>query len=255
MARKRLTRKEIVQEDQIRATLVEIWEWSARNSLWLAAGAVLLLAGLGGTYWWEYQSSVHAAQLQDRFADVLAMYHGQVGDAPPPGALPGRSYSPQHRFDTHQQRWEESLQAFQSLANDYPDEDLGAMATYYTALITMEMKSTEEARQILERLLDSSAQSSARHLARNLLARILRENQDTAQVSNLLQAILDDPETPFPQDFVILQLAQNYEELGNAQEALSLYRRLSTEFPTSWYAGTARSRIQELEAEESVPEN
>ena len=71
MTPKRLTRREIVQEDKIRASLTRIYEWIVRNSRLLIASVGLLLITILGSYVWKSYQQNRFAELQIEFAEAL----------------------------------------------------------------------------------------------------------------------------------------------------------------------------------------
>jgi tetratricopeptide (TPR) repeat protein len=249
LAPKRLTRREIVQEDRIQMTLSWVFEWSSRNRYLLLGGAGLLLLAMLGSYLWQNYQQQNSLQLQVRFAEALEIYHAPVGqetDSPAATAPNSGHYS----FQTDQERRQQALESFNAIAEDYSSTNLGFLARYYVALVKHEMEETEEAKQILNSLIQESTQPDVRNLARNFLANVAQQESDREQASSLLQAILEDTSLSFPKETVILNLAQNSEAGGNTDEALKFYKRLLAEYPDSPYTQEVQTRISRLEMEE-----
>jgi hypothetical protein len=79
MAAKKLTRKEIVQQDVIRKTLTDTSNWAISNFKLLVGALVVVLATTAGVILWQQYSGSRQAQLQAAFADALEIYHAPVG--------------------------------------------------------------------------------------------------------------------------------------------------------------------------------
>ena len=248
MAPKRLTRKEIVQEDRIRAALTGIYEWMARNGYLLAAGLGLLLVTVLGSYIWQNYQQNRSAELQIEFAEGLKIYHSPTGTDPDSEQAVSSS---RYHFETDQERREKALESFNAVASDSPGSNLGLLARYYAARIQHELDQREEAKQELNSVIEEADLIEIRSLARNFLAHVLLLEEDRKQASAMLKAILDDSPSSFPKEIVMVRLARNLEADGNTSEAVEFYRNLLADYPDSSYAPEARSRIDRLEVEES----
>ena len=100
-------------------------------------------------------------------------------------------------------------------------------------------------------IIEEANQVEIRSLARNFLAHVLLLEKDRKQASEILEAILNDNDSSFPKESVILRLARNLEQDNNAGKAVEFYQKLLDDYPDSNYASEARSRIDRLESKES----
>jgi len=248
VAAKRLTRREIVQKDKIQAILSGIYGWSAENRFTLVAFfGIFLLAILGSYLWQNYQGS-RSDELQFKFAEALEIYHAPISEEAT-GVSEDQTVPSAFQFQFEQERRVEALGHFRTIAEDYPDAVLGLLARYYTALIKQEMGQTEQAEGDLTFVMEHSSQPHIKNLARHLLVRLAESNNDRQRATALLEEILLEATGFFPKDTILLQLAQNHEAAGNAQEAVEFYRRITTEYPDSVYSQEARIHLEQLEAE------
>ncbi len=248
MAAKRLTRKEIVQEDKVQAILTGILGWAAKNSIVLATFfGIFLLSVLGAYFWQNYQGS-RSEELQAQFAEALEIYHAPVSEETT-GVSEDQPIPSTFQFQFDQERRVEALAHFRTIAEDHANTDLGLLARYYMALIKQEMGQAEQAEGDLTFVMENSSQPQIKNLARQLLVRLAQSNDDRQRATALLEEILLESTGFFPKDTILLQLAQNHEAAGNAQEAVVFYQRLTTEYPTSVYLQEARIHLEQLEAE------
>jgi len=248
VAAKRLTRREIVQEDKIQALLSGIFGWSAANRSLLATFFGIFLLSILGSYLWQNYQGNRSEELQVQFAEALEIYHAPVSEAFT-GVNEDQTVPSAFQFQFDQERRVEALGQFRTIAEDYPSTDLGLLARYYTALIKQEMGQTEQAEGDLTFVMEYSSQPQIKNLARHLLARLAESNNDRQRATALLEEILLETTGFFPMDTILLQLAQTHEAAGNAQEAVEFYQRLTTEYPTSVYLQEAQIHLEQLEAE------
>ncbi len=248
MAAKRLTRREIVQEDRIQATLSGIYAWSSQNRSFLIAFFAIFLLSILGSYFWQNYQSDRSEEIQVQFGEALKIYHASVVEDTAEDSEDPIIFD-EYIFETDEERREKALEGFTAVVEDYPGTHLGLLARYYKGLIKQEMGQMGTAEEELNLVVQNSAEPQTRNLARNLLASIAESQDDHQRAVQLLEAIRLEDTAYFPKDTILLRLAQNHEEAGNVEEALNLYRELTTEYPTSDSSQEARQRIDQLEEE------
>ena len=253
MAAKRLTRKEIVRQDVIQQTLTETSSWLVRNLSYIfAIVAIVLVTILVGYLWQTYQQSVEA-ELQTKFSDALAKYHASVTEAediqsqdqanPEASQVP----SPKYEFATAKERSEQALSAFSELSEDYSGMRLGVLSQYYVGLTLIDQDKLEEAKTVLSSLVAESEFADISNLARNALVQVAVSENDDKEAIRLLKEILEEPSPNFPQQMILMRLAQNQETTGDYEAALRNYKRISAEYAGSSFATKAQTKIDYLE--------
>ena len=246
MVRKRLTRREIVQASWLEATLSRIYNWSSKNTRLLISSLGAVLLAIGGAYWWQDSQQRQAREIQTTFAQALEIYHAPVGKET--GEDQDGVRIPSYRFSSGDERRDRALEAFRAIADRDPAANIPILAQYYTALLMNELNQREEAREILGSVILESEQPEIRNMARNTLAQMLEAEDQPGEASELLEEILEDAASSFPEEPVLFRLAQDHETANNTDQALKFYRRLLADYPSSRYTGAARKRIQRLEA-------
>jgi len=245
---KRLTRREIVQEDKIQAALSGILAWSSQNLfLLIAVFAIFLLSILGSYLWQNYQSS-RSEEIQAQFGEALKIYHAPVVEDTPENSEDPIIFDA-YIFATDEERREKALDGFTAVVEAAPGTHLGLLARYYRGLLKQEMGQMGTAEEELNFVVRNSAEPQTRNLARHLLAGIAESQDDRQLATQLLEAILLEDSTSFPKDTILLRLAQNHEAAGNAEKALKFYTRLTTEYPTSADSQEAQRRLDQIEKE------
>ncbi len=244
MGTKRLTRKEIVQEDKIHSSLVGIVDWFNANTKLLAIAGVVVVLAVGGTYLWRYLSQSQNEQLQADFADALQIHSAPAGkDATANTTTPIAS---KYSFATTQERHTKALAKFKQIADDSPGSEIGQLSRYYVALNQYQLGKTAEAKSTLESLAGDADSAVTRNLARGMLVQLSEEAKNHDQSIKLLSQILAEPTPAMPKNAVLYQMGQIYETMGKPAEASKRYKELTTEFPTSEEARLAETQLAKL---------
>ena len=253
MAAKRLTRKEIVRQDRIQQTLTETSSWLVRNLNYILITAAILVLSLATGYLWQSYQQSRQAELQTRFSDALAKYHGTVAEqqqaeeTESAGAETSPFPATKYEFSSTQERSESALSDFRELSEQYPGTRLGTFANYYVGLTLIDLEKTDEAKQVLSSIVADSEYSDIANLARNALAQLEISEGHWEEAIRLLNEILNDLSSTFPQQMILARLAQSYEAVGDNEAALRTYRKISAEYSGSSFATKADSRIEYLE--------
>jgi len=255
LAAKRLTRKEIVREDAIQKTLTQTSSWllENRNLLIVAFLAVVLLI-IGIFLFRAHLESTREAG-QAAFAEALSIYHAPIsGEEPetPPGTDDAEAVvpppEPKYKFESEAERNKEALTAFQRVADEYSGYEIGNLARYYLGLLYYQQDDSEAAIRELEAVVSEGGNNEIRNLARNLRAEIALAREEPEEAIHYLRQIADQPSSNFPIENVLMKLGQTYEQVGQLEQALSSYRRVTTEYAGTQAAQQAQARVQELEA-------
>ena len=247
---KRLTRRQIVQEDPIHSTLSKLYQWAALNRIWLFGILAAAALAIFGSYLWQTYQENQSQELQKEFGDALRIYHTRL-DAKnsEDGEEVHNHFSSNYQFSSTPERDQKALTEFSSIAARYPGTRLGVLARYYVALTKQRLGQSEEARTMLYAVIEEAEHPEINNLARNYLAQLALLEKNHQQAIQLLTEILETPSPTFPKQTALLRLAQTYEEVGNREEALSHYRRVTSEYPATDSSRQAQSRIDQLQAE------
>ncbi len=266
MALKRLSRKEIVQEDRIHARLSQISQWVLRNRNYLAAAAVVLVVVIVGLWALQGYRAGQAAETQGLFSDALELYHATIDKVEEKSeekvegeekveksaeekaqARAQELANNRYRFQSDQERIQKAEKAFLQLVQEHPDSQLGVLSRYYLALIARQTDRIEEAKEGLLWVIDNADAADTKNLSRNALAQILLGEGSAKEAADLLEQMVEEPSPNYPQQIILMSLGQSYEKAGNRDKAIEQYRKITSEFPTSQQSQEAQSRIDELE--------
>jgi tetratricopeptide (TPR) repeat protein len=246
MSPKKLTRKEIVQQDVIRRTLTDTSSWAVENLKYLVGALVVVALAIAIGIGWQYYRGTRNVEMQADFADALAMFHAPVGTEQPPDPNQPQA-EPKYRYETATEKYDKALARFQEVASEYSGTRIGTLSQYYAALSENEMGRQEEAGKLLTQLAQEGSYPEVANLARNTLAQLATGDKNYDQAISLYNEILATPSQNFPRSVVMLRVAEALEAKGNLPEALEQYRKITAEFPGSSSASEAAGKIQRIE--------
>ena len=262
MAVKRLTRKQIVQEDRIYARLSQVSQWALRNRIYLAAGVIILVVGIVGFWALQGYRESQVAETQGLFTDALELYHATIDEVKEEAEGEGEKEKSaeekaqaraqelannRYRFQSEQERSQKAEEAFVQLVEEYPDSQLGVLSRYYLALIAHQTDRSAEAKESLTWVIDNADALETKNLARNAMAQIVLGEGNPKEAADLLEQMLGEPSPNYPLQIILMNLGKSYEKAGNQDKAMEQYRKITSEYPASQQSQEAQSRIDELE--------
>ncbi len=262
LAVKRLTRKQIVQEDRIYARLSQVSQWALRNRIYLAAGVIILVVGIAAFWALQGYRESQVAETQGLFTDALELYHATIDEVKEEAEGEGEKEKSaeekaqaraqelannRYRFQSEQERSQKAEEAFVQLVEEYPDSQLGVLSRYYLALIAHQTDRSEEAKESLTWVIDNADALETKNLARNAMAQIVLGEGNPKEAADLLEQMLGEPSPNYPLQIILMNLGKSYEKAGNQDKAIAQYKKITSEYPASQQSQEAQSRIDELE--------
>lgn len=232
--------KKQIKQDELRTGFdhAAVWVSAHRDEVRVTviALAVLGLAAVGfGSYRSHRQASAEKA-----FDEALTIFHAPVAGEPDATQAGGTVYA------TAAEKHQKAAAAFADIAKRYGSSPTGRRARYYAALANLELGKTAEAEADLKELASGGEDALVRGLARLALADIHRSNGRWDLAVEGYRRIVDDAGSAVPRDHALMRLASTLEEAQRAPDALTTYRRLIEEFPSSVYLTDAKRRLEYL---------
>ncbi len=237
---KKTLRRQIKQDELVSSyTQVESWTRVHADTL-KTTTAVVVVAALAVAGVWYFRSHRQAAATQGLDEAMESFVAATAPSAPEagPAAAPDRA-----------EKLKKALAAFEGVAGRYGSVAAGRRARYFAAVCKIELGDLEPARKDLQALAAEARGSSGplqAGLARLALAGLARRQKQFDQAVQAYEALLADPSSPLPRDYVIFALAQTLEEAGRTKDAAATFRRLVDEQPQSPFASQARSQADYL---------
>jgi tetratricopeptide (TPR) repeat protein len=196
-------------------------------------GAVVLAVAAGGLLYFHGE---RARDSQRAFDEAHDLFVGAVGK-PEEGAVAA----------TKEEKYQKALAAFQGIAERYGSLAVGRRARYYAALCDIELGHRDKAESALRELADKQqAGAAGAERADLVLARLECAPGKYDQAIARYRKMLERPATVFPRDYVLMCLAEAFQEAGRLADAAATFRRVVDEMPASPFAEGARSRADYL---------
>lgn len=211
-----------------------------------AIGVVIVLAAIGGYFYWRQSVDTSSREL---LAEAMAVADAQVVPPAPPAA-PGTSANPTApaappagSFPTEQAKLEAALARFMVAADAYPSTPAGIAARYEAAATLAALGRTADAVQRYQEVIDRAPGTIYAETARLGLAEAqLRAGQFDAAVT-AFKSVAAQKDGKMPLDGVLMQLGRAYALAGKTNDARQTFQRIVDEFPQSSYAALARKEL------------
>ncbi len=227
---RRITRKQLKQDDEF----VSAAEWIFR---WIADNRRQLMAGIGAVFaaaivWWGA-----SAWMGTRTDDAsLLLYHAVQtfeGDAVAGTLVPGGDI-------------DAAEIEFQQVVDSYGRSDQADMARLYLARIALSRGQTDEARTVFVDLSQKHGDDLIGRLATLDLIDLRVASGQVDEVAGELEAMIVGQNEGLPRDVALYKLGEVFVTSGDPERARTYFERLVEEFPESPYIMNAQSRLNEL---------
>lgn len=211
----------------------------SRSWMLLTVGGAVAVLAVGILVWRNYQES-QDGKAQKQFGDALEVFHGTAAGGPATKDAKGSPIPGVER-----ELYRQALAKFDQIYKQRGSAKIGRLAHYYAALCQHALNNDTEAIRILQEE-DKNPEPETRSLVRNALAELYRSVGKSDDAIKVYQSMLNDNESKFPRDAVLVGLAQIAEATGKNSEAIGYYQRLTREHGQSVYGNDAKARLAAL---------
>lgn len=227
---RRITRKQLKQDDEFVSAAERIFRWIADNRRQLTAAIVAVCAA--ALVWWGV-----AAWMGSRTDDAsLLLSHAvqtfegtaTAGSLVPAGDVEAAEVEFLQVIDTH------------------GGSDQAEMARLYLARIALSRGQTDEARSALVELSQKNGNNVIGRLATLDLIDLRIASGQVAEVAAELEAMIVGQNQGLPRDAALYKLGEVFVASGEPERARSYFERLLEEFPESPYLMNAQLKLGEL---------
>lgn len=243
MGKTHLSRRELVKQDEFLVGVTGTWEYLHEHTREIIIGVstivVVLVAALGISWYMRHRQGVSNEEISNAL---------QIFNSPLITDRQGVPLGPNQRvFATAQEKYTRAEEEFSRLSRKYSGL-IGETATYYDGLCKFHLGDVAGAIRQLETITKSPRQGDMASLARLALAEIYGTQKNTAQLTALLQQLIDHPTASVPKVTAMMALADYYREINDRKNAYQLYKRIQTDFPSFQIQSEVRERLTELGA-------
>ena len=196
-------------------------------------GAAVLAVAAGGLLYFHSQRTRDS---QRAFDEAHDLFSGAIGK-PEEGAVAA----------SKEEKYQKALAAFHGVAERYGSLAVGRRARYYAALCDIELGHRDKAAGALRELTEKQkAGAAGTELAELVLARLECMPGKYDQAISRYRQILDRRASVLPRDYVLMRLAEAFQEAGRLADAAATFSRVVDEMPASPFAEDARGRAEYL---------
>ena len=224
-SRKKLSRKELVQKDEITNRLEQAVTYVLEHPqpfVWGIAIAVIVAVVATG---WTLYASGRNEDAQVALASVIRAYNDTV------------------TFESDEARYQATLGEAAQVTDAYGNLQAGQIARYYAALSHEGLGESGEAIRLLEELVASS-DPAVRPIARFALGQSYKKQGQIDQAIGVYEGLLQSGDYAAPP--VIFELAQLHEAADRRDQARTYYESLLADYPDSVYQPDAEKAVKRL---------
>ena len=224
MARKKLTRRELVQKDEITSTLEQVTTFAVENRkplLTIVAVVVVVIAVLVG---WNVIAANREADAQSALSEVIRVYTDTT-------------------LAEGEERFQATLTEAQRVQDEYPNQTAAQIAQYYAALSHKGLGNSAEAVRLLRELIDSGDET-IRQVARYALAESYKSNEEFENAITVYRELVDSD--GYSKGAVLYELGRLHETISKPDEARDYYQSLVGEYPDSPFRVDADRALKRL---------
>ncbi len=230
MARKRMTRRELVEKDEITTKLQEVVSFLIRNRNLVLAGVGVVLAVVVIAVGWSVYASNREAASQTELSRVIAIFGDVEG------------------YASDADRFQAAVVEAELVSAAYPSLSAGRIAQYYVALSQGGLGNTTESVRILNELVESGYSTIA-EVARFALAESYTSTGELESAIAAYQGLVESG--GYSQGAVLYELGRLHEAISKPDEARGFYESVIGEYPDSPFRAEADRALERLGSEES----
>jgi tetratricopeptide (TPR) repeat protein len=237
----RLTRKDI-KRDEFANVVGRSVEYAESHSRGLLIGMVSLVVAIaaGSAAFWFLEH--RGGQAESALSRAMKVYQAPIDAASPKPDDPNTPSFPNEAV-----RRAKALKLLTAVRSDYPHSNAADVAGLYLGEIAAQQGRLDEARQRWTDFVSKHDREMLAAQARIDLIELNRAQGKGQQVAQDLRAMLEQSESPLPQDVVLFELAKTLESLHREPEAIQSYQRILDEYPQSSYRQEAQQRVGALD--------
>jgi predicted negative regulator of RcsB-dependent stress response len=233
-----ISRKEL-KKDEVRDTIAHgaeaVLSHQALTTYLLSAALIFVIAFFG----WRYYSQQQNAKASVAYDAAMQSFDARVISAGQPAAQPGEV-----TFTDDKTKYTEAANKFGQVAAQYPHTHDGQLAKYFAAISDQKIGKNDDARRLLQQLVDSGDADFAA-MGRYALAQLDDQTGQADNAVKLYQQLIDKPAVLVPKPVAMLALGQHY-SASNPAEAAKLFNQIKTDYPDSPIAEQADQALSLL---------
>jgi tetratricopeptide (TPR) repeat protein len=233
LARKKLTRKELVQKDDITSGLEWATTYVVEHAVPIGIGVGLVVVGIAIAVVLNVTAANREAAAQSALAEVIRIYSTITEDT------------------TDEERFQAALVEAARVEADHPDQPAAQIARYYAGLSHEGLGDSDQAIAILTEL-GEAGDETVKQVALFALAESHKKEGDLESAIEVYQALADSG--GYSPSAVLYELGRLYEATSKPEEARGYYQSLVGEYPDSPFRADADSALRRLTSTDASEE-
>jgi TolA-binding protein len=222
----KLTRKEILAEDQahkVMVALVEFLNLYKKPVIIFCIVAILVGLGIYGGSLFLGKKEMQAQEILGRGIDF---YHAEVDPNASDNPFENGSVAV-FRSDTL--KYQAAAREFSSIESGYGFSKVFIIARYYLSLAQLKLGEKEKAVKNLEMVSNNSKARTVGYLAKHVLANVYATSGNTEEAKKLLRSMIADAKYDLPKEDLSIQLSRILVAEGKNEEAVKVLQEANSQ--------------------------
>jgi predicted negative regulator of RcsB-dependent stress response len=217
----KLTRKEILAEDPVHESMIQLVEFLKQNGRKVGIVAVVIVLLAVGVYGGMQYLDYRQGQAQQMLWKGMSYFHADIAadaTADPYGKGPVPS------FKDETARYQAAAKEFSSIMSGFGYSKISVVARYYLGLCQLQLGQKKEAVQTLETVANNSKDRTVGFLAKKVLAADYLSIANYPKAKEILEGMIRDPQCDLPKEDLNIDLSRVLVAQGKRDEALKVLR-------------------------------
>ena len=224
MARTKMTRHELKEQDEITTSIQKFTEVAYSRKKEIIAAASVLLVVILAVLGWRLYAANRDANAQSQLAHAINAFNDP-------------------NLKTDKERYEKTLAEAQKTHDAYPSHTAGAIALYYMGLSNDGLGNTPKATENLQQAIQSGDAQVA-GVAKFALAGLYKKHGDNQKAIDLYKQIYETG--GYSKSAAVIELAKLSEATNKMDDAKTYYQKIIAEFPESPFRQEADQALKRL---------
>ena len=237
----KLHRKEL-KHDEVRDRVADAVKSVKIHGREVVYMILIVLAVAGIAFAWYYYERNQQENAQNLLGQAMEKYNAPVLAQTDPN-LP----KPTYNFSSDTQKYTEARKDFEAVSSKYGNTPAADMARYMAGICSFYLKDNAKAEEYLKQSSKVSDRNILYYQSRIALADLYSKTKRYDEAAKILNEALNRPKPQVPLEYVMLQLADNYDKAGKKKEARDTYQKIANDYKDSAVGFQAQQKLNQVQ--------
>jgi tetratricopeptide (TPR) repeat protein len=231
-----------LKQDEVRTKVAEAVRSVSLHGREVLYIIIIVLAVAAIAFAWFFYEKKQQEASQNLLGQGLEKFNSPVGAQTDPN-MP----KPAYNFNSDTEKYRAAVKDLEKVASDYGNTPAANMARYLSGVCYFYLKDYAKAEQYLKQSSKVSDRNVLYYQSRMAQADLYSKTNKPEQAITVLNEALKPSKPQVPVEYLLLQLAENYEKAGKKKEAKDTYQRIVNEYKESPVSFEAQQKLNQVQ--------